>query len=151
MANVLNRDFTEFIQALNKASVEYVLVGGYAVIFHGYQRTTGDLDVWINPTAENYMKLKRAFADFGMSLFDMTAEKFLDSEHYDVFTFGKPPVCIEILTAVKGLHFNDTYKNSSLIVFDGVEVRMIDIRDLIAAKKASNRFKDRDDVEHLEK
>jgi predicted nucleotidyltransferase len=151
MANVLNSDFTEFIEALNKAGVQYVLVGGYAVIFHGYQRTTGDLDVWINPTQENYARLKKAFAEFGMSLFDMTEDKFMDTQNYDVFTFGKPPVCIEILTAVKGLLFNDTYRNSSLTTFNGVDVRMIDIRDLIAAKKAANRFKDKDDLEHLEK
>ncbi|MCW5909287.1 MAG: nucleotidyltransferase [Chitinophagales bacterium] len=151
MANVLNTDFTEFILSLNKANVEYVLVGGYAVIFHGYQRTTGDLDIWINPTEDNYTNLKKAFADFGMSLFDMTIERFLDTENYDVFTFGRPPVCIEILTAVKGLRFNDTYSNASIVTFDGVPIRMIDLRDLIAAKKASNRLKDKDDLEHLEK
>lgn len=54
MANVLNEDFIEFITTLNACSVEYILVGGYAVIYHGYNRTTGDLDIWVNPTSANY-------------------------------------------------------------------------------------------------
>lgn len=151
MANVLNQDFTEFIVALNSAKVEYLLVGGYAVIFHGYNRTTGDLDIWVNPTSTNYTRLQKAFVAFGMSLFDMTEKKFLTTEQYDVFTFGRPPVCIEILTAVKGLTFKETYTNSSLQEFDNILVRMIDIRDLITAKKAANRNKDKDDLEHLER
>jgi hypothetical protein len=58
MANVLNADFTEFIDSLNHKEVEYILVGGYAVIYHGYNRTTGDLDIWVNPTSANYKKLQ---------------------------------------------------------------------------------------------
>lgn len=85
MANTLNADFADFILALNQEKVEYLLVGGYAVIFHGYNRTTGDLDIWINPTPDNYNKLVKAFSVFGMSLFDMTEEKFLATDRYDVF------------------------------------------------------------------
>lgn len=129
MTNTLNADFTDFILALNQKKVEYLLVGGYAVIFHGYNRTTGDLDIWINPTPDNYNKLVKAFSVFGMSLFDMTEEKFLAINHYDVFTFGRPPVCIEILTAVKGLHFNEAYQNSAFQKFDGIMVRILDLRD----------------------
>lgn len=149
MANILNKDFKDFILALNNAEVEYIIVGGYAVIYHGYNRTTGDLDIWVNPTPENYSKLKMAFLLFGMSLFDMTEEKFLKLENYDVFTFGRPPICIEILTLVKGLVFKETYANSAKREFDGLTVRMIDIRDLIIAKKSANRLKDQDDIQHL--
>ena len=63
MANNLNQDFVEFIDALNKASVRYILVGGYAVIYHGYNRTTGDLDIWVEATKENYQCLKKAFSE----------------------------------------------------------------------------------------
>lgn len=149
MANVLNPDFSDFILSLNDEHVEYVLVGGYAVIYHGYNRTTGDLDVWINPTVDNYKKLQKAFKRFGMDTFGMVAEKFLDTSNYDVFTFGRPPVCIEILTKVKGLEFHDCFNRSSKQLFDGIPVQMIDIRDLITAKKAANRYKDKDDLEHL--
>jgi hypothetical protein len=149
MGNTLNADFTEFIEALNKAEVSYMLVGGYAVIFHGYNRTTGDLDIWVKADSENYKRLQKAFSFFGMSLFDMTEERFLKTGNYDVFTFGRPPICIEILTAVKGLEFETAYTNSKVQQFDGVPVRMIDIRDLIITKKSVNRSKDKDDLEHL--
>lgn len=149
MGNILNEDFSDFLKALELAGVQYMLVGGYAVIFHGYNRTTGNLDIWVNPNTDNYEKLKKAFGIFGMSLFDMIPEKFLDSENYDVFTFGRPPVCIEILTRVKGLDFKNAYNNSTIRNFDGNEVRIIDVRDLIAAKKAANRPKDLDDLEHI--
>ncbi|MCB0537934.1 MAG: nucleotidyltransferase [Bacteroidetes bacterium] len=149
MANVFNDDFRDFLKALNNNSVEYIIVGGYAVIYHGYNRTTGDLDIWINPNSENYKKLSKAFIEFGMSVFDMTEQNFL-SNNFDVFTFGKPPVCIEILTKVKGLEFTETFKFAIETVFDEIQVKMIDVRDLIKAKKAANRYKDLDDLNHLE-
>jgi hypothetical protein len=64
-----------FIQSLNKHEVQYILVGGYAVILHGYRRVTGDMDIWVNRTKENYPRIAPAFADFGLPLFDMTEEK----------------------------------------------------------------------------
>jgi predicted nucleotidyltransferase len=149
MGKVFNPDFSDFLISLEKSNVRYILIGGYAVIYHGYNRTTGDLDIWVEPTSENYTCLTKAFSDFGMSFFDVTREKFLDLSEFDVFTFGKPPVCIEILTAVKGLDFESTYTHSELVKYDGIQVRMIDIRDLIATKKAVHRPKDLDDLEHL--
>lgn len=149
MANNLNLDFIDFLTSLNKKNVEYILVGGYAVIFHGYNRTTGDLDVWINPSRENYSKLMMAFSDFGLSPFDMSEDKFLNTNHNDVFTFGRPPVCIDILTKVKGLDFDETFANANFHLFSGMNVRIIEFRDLIKAKQSSNRPKDQDDIEHL--
>ena len=125
------------------------MVGGYAVIYHGYNRTTGDLDIWVNQTKENYLKLCNAFAFFGMSIFEMHLPKFMDTENYDVFTFGRPPICIEILTRVKGLNFYEANTNSKFIEFDNVMIRMLDIRDLKIAKLAANRSKDKDDLENL--
>ena len=149
MANILNDDFTEFILALNASATEYILVGGYAVIFHGYNRTTGDLDIWVRPDSENYRRLKKAFEIFRMPLFDMTEDKFLNPADYDVFTFGRPPVQIEILTKVKGLNFEDAFRRASFLEYDGVMVKMIDMKDLIIAKKAAGRFKDQADLENL--
>jgi hypothetical protein len=150
MGNKLNDDFVDFINALNSATVEYMLVGGYAVIYHGYNRTTGDIDIWVNPTAENYEKLKLAFFNFGMSLFDMTFERFSNTASTDVYTFGRPPVCIEILTSISGLTFNSAYKNALRTNWEGVFVQIIDIRDLKINKKASGRNKDLDDLDHLD-
>ncbi len=135
---------------MNKANVEYLLVGGFAVIYHGYNRTTGDIAIWVNPTKENFLKLKMAFADFGLSLFDMTEDKFLNTADYDVFTFGVPPICIEILTKVKGVEFSQCFEVATFQKFDGIDVRIIDLRSLLVAKKAAGRYKDLDDVQNLE-
>ena len=66
MSNIFNEDFIDFIQALNNAEVKYVLIGGYAVIIHGYQRTTGDMDIFVECTKENYSQIKKAFHLFQM-------------------------------------------------------------------------------------
>lgn len=70
MKDVFNQDFREFIQCLNSTDVEYMLVGGYATIIHGYNRTTGDLDLWVRRSKENYDKIVHAFEQFRMPLFE---------------------------------------------------------------------------------
>lgn len=150
MADIFNEHFREFIQALNQHKVEYVLVGGMAVILHGYVRGTGDMDVWVNKTKENYSRLKRAYHQFGMPLFDMTEENFLGDE-YDVFGIGVQPVKIEVMTSVKGLLFDETYAMAQTYGEDGLQLKFIHINHLIQAKKASGRFRDLDDIEQLTK
>ncbi|MEZ4987607.1 MAG: hypothetical protein R2795_21675 [Saprospiraceae bacterium] len=82
-----NTDFIDFIEVLNQANVRYVLVGGYSVIIHGYNRTTECLELWVDQTADNHSALTVAFQQFGMSLFDMTLDRFMSNE-LDVFTLG---------------------------------------------------------------
>lgn len=108
MGNIFNDDFRDFIKGFNDNSVDYVLVGGMAVILHGYVRGTGDMDIWVKKTGENYKKIVKAFNDFGMPLFGMTSESFL-GEEADVWNFGREPVKIEILTRVKGLNFDEGF------------------------------------------
>ena len=150
MGDIFNEDFQEFIQCLNENNVEYMLVGGYATIIHGYNRTTGDLDIWVNQTEENYNRLVNAYHQFNMPLFDMSKDKFLNDPEIDVFTIGRPPVCIDIMTKLKGLSFIDVYKKVEIReVEKGLFAKVIHLNDLIKAKKASNRPKDQDDIEHL--
>jgi hypothetical protein len=149
--NLFSPDFQDFIAALNHASVAYILVGGYSVILNGYYRTTGDLDVWVDRTPENYARLVTAFAQFGMPIFDMSLKKFLENQEYDVFTFGRPPVSIDVLTAVKGLDFQNCFEKSHWFqIEEHLQVRALDKADLIAAKRASGRTKDQNDIEHLD-
>ena len=150
MADLFNEHFRDFINALNNHKVEYVLVGGMAVILHGYIRGTGDMDVWVNKTKENYFRLKTAFNEFGMSVFDMTEEKFLGDE-FDVWSFGVSPVKIEVMTAVKGLQFDETFKMAQYYSENNLQIRFIHINHLIQAKKASGRHRDLDDIEQLTK
>jgi predicted nucleotidyltransferase len=151
MANIFNRDFQDFIQALNQSQVDYILVGGYAVILHGYARTTGDMDIWVKAVASNYKKLLKAFEVFGMSVFDMTETRFLDTSENKVFSFGRPPVSIDIITKIKGLAFDEALASAEWLDIEGdFRVRVLNLNSLITAKKASGRNKDLDDIENLE-
>jgi hypothetical protein len=146
--NLFNDDFIDFIESLNRHKVDYVLVGGYAVIIRGYSRTTGDIDLWVNRSPENYTKLIAAIVQFGLPQHALPIEKFL-SEDFDVFSFGRPPYSIEIMTAVKGLDFSETHSNATLEEIDGIRVNVIHINQLKQAKKASGRNKDLNDLENL--
>ena len=149
MASIFNDDFRDFIQALNDNNVEYILVGGYAVILHGYRRVTGDMDIWVKRTKENYSKLTKAFSQFGLPVFDMTENKFLDVETADVFTFGRAPVSIDIITELKGVEFDDAFSQTMQFDENGLSIRFIHLNNLIQAKKAAGRHKDLDDIEKL--
>lgn len=149
MGNIFNIDFREFLTSLNKNDVRYVLVGGYSVILHGYSRTTGDIDLWVERTAENYQRIVQAFNDFGMPVFDMTEKNFLEHPVWDVFTFGVPPVAIDLMISMEGFSFSDIYERSVMFKDEGVEVRVIHKNDLVALKKKAGRSKDLNDLENL--
>jgi hypothetical protein len=107
------------------------------------------LDVWIKKIIQNYHKLVKAFQKFGMPVFDLTRDNFLNHPTWDVFTFGRSPVAIDIMTSVKGLDFEETFGQTKLFEEDGLFIRRIHKNDLITAKKASNRPKDQDDLENI--
>jgi predicted nucleotidyltransferase len=150
MANIFHEDFRDFINALNEADVRYILVGGYSVVLHGYSRTTGDMDLWMERTSENYNRLLKAFNIFGMPVFDMTEDNFLSHPIWDVFTFGTPPVAIDIMVKLEGLNFEDVFKKAIYFQDDNLKIRTINRNDLIAAKKIAGRAKDINDLENLE-
>lgn len=146
MGNIFNSDFADFISLLELHKVSYILVGGYSVILHGYPRTTGDMDIWVKPSIENYQLLKNAFYEFGMPI--MPQDLFL-SQEADVFTYGRPPQAIDIMTKCKGLEFEQAYRNSKLVKVDDLTIRLVSYHDLITAKKSAGRYKDMNDLDHL--
>lgn len=149
MGNIFNSDFRDFLTSLNNHGVRYILVGGYSVILHGYSRTTGDMDLWVERTADNYAKIVAAFQDFGMLVFDMTESNFLEHPAWDVFTFGVPPVAIDVMISIEGFSFNEIYQRSVIFNDGGLQVRVIHKNDLVALKQRAGRSKDLDDLENL--
>ncbi len=149
MGNIFNDDFRDFIKVLNDTDVDYVLVGGYAVILHGYRRTTGDLDIWVNTTKENYLKLRKALLNFGLPTTDLSEQNFLDNDAIEIFTYGIAPVSIDIMKKVKGLNFEEVFSSSQLFIDQDLTVRFISYQQLVKAKKAAGRYKDLDDLEKL--
>lgn len=146
--DIFNEDFQDFIEYFNAYNVEYMLVGGYAVILRGYSRSTGDMDIWVNKTIGNFKLIQKAITKFGLPKLAIPKEKFF-SDDFDVFSFGKPPYAIEILTAIKGVEFSDAYATSTIEKVDNVSVRIIHLNQLIIAKKAAGRNKDLNDIENL--
>jgi predicted nucleotidyltransferase len=149
MGNIFNSDFQDFISSLNTHRVKYLLVGGYSVILHGYSRTTGDMDLWVERSEENYLKIKNAFEDFGMPVFEMTKENFLHHPDWDVFTFGIPPVAIDLMVKLQDFNFDEVYERAVTFHDDDLEIKVIHKNDLIAAKQKAGRSKDLNDLENL--
>jgi hypothetical protein len=143
----LNDDFKEFFEFLNSEKVEYLLVGGYALAYHGHARFTQDIDVWVNASVENAPRLVRALRKFGFSEATLAKESF--DQPNQVFRFGRPPVQIDIITTVAGPSFFDCYSERETTLADGVSVNVISLRRLRENKQAAGRSKDLGDLDSL--
>ena len=140
-------DFKEFLKLLNKHKVEYILVGGYAVGYHGYPRATADMDIWIDINPINAKKIVKVLNEFGFDAPELTTDLFL--EENKVIRMGVPPVRLEIITSISGVDFNSCYQQRNIGKIDGIDVNIIDLDNLRKNKKASGRYKDLNDLENL--
>ncbi len=129
---MLSRDFKEFIELLNSYSVRYLVVGAYAVAFHGYPRYTRDLDVWIDRTPDNAANIIKALADFGFGSVDLTVDDFLTEDF--IIQLGYPPNRIDMLTGIKGRSFNECYTTKIQAEIDGMPINFIDLDNLKKTK-----------------
>lgn len=144
---IFEKDFIDFIELLNIHKVEYMVVGAHALAFHGRPRHTGDLDIWIKPSADNANKMVEVLKDFGFGSLGLTNEDFL-KENY-VTQLGYPPLRIDILNAISGVNFDDAY-NGRIIGTEGdLTISFINISDFIANKQATGRSKDIGDIDAL--
>ena len=135
------------MKLLNANGVEYLLIGGYAVGYHGYPRATNDIDIWIAMNQENAGKITRVLKEFGFDIPDLTPELFLQKDR--MVRLGLPPMRIEVLVEISGVQFKECYEERVDDVIDGIPVKLISLRHLKINKKASGRYKDLDDLEHL--
>ncbi len=144
---ILPPDFKDFLKSFDESGVEYLLVGGYAVGYHGYVRATADLDVWVARSPENARRVVAALKRFGMDVPGLSEGLFL--EEANVVRMGVPPFRIEILTSVSGVEFADCYPRRVEATLDGVRISVIDLTHLKANKLASGRAKDLADLDQL--
>ncbi len=140
-------DFSECLKLLNKHRVRYLLVGGYAVAYHGYVRATADMDIWIDRLADNAELTVAALTDFGFATEDLAPEIFLVPDR--VVRMGLPPFRIEILTSVSGLEFDDVYPDREIELWGDVEIAILDLQNLKINKRAAGRHQDLDDLDNL--
>lgn len=145
---MLNQDFKEFIQSLNDNHVRYLVVGGYAVAFHGHPRYTKDIDIWIEMKPENAVNLLKALEQFGFNSLGLKETDFLVPGQ--VVQLGQPPNRIDVLCTISGVDFIACYESKVTVEIDDVFVSFIDLDNLRKNKAASGRHQDLADLENLE-
>ena len=144
---LLPPDFKEFLRLLNEHRVEYLVVGGYAVAFHGHPRATADIDLWIPRREQTAHQLVTVLRAFGFDVPELSPDVFLRPDQ--VIRLGTPPLRIELLTTIAGVEFEGCYVRAVKTTFDGVDVRLIGLDDLKTNKRAAGRHQDLADLEHL--
>ena len=140
-------DFRDLLQEFDAEGVRYLLVGGYAVMFHGYPRATKDIDLWIESSTANIQATKHALATFGAPVALLRTVSFLDPN--EIFYLGVEPLRIDLFTAIPGVDFATCYPQRLTTSIQGVQVTIIDLDSLKRNKQASARPRDLDDLLHL--
>jgi predicted nucleotidyltransferase len=140
-------DYKEFVELLNSKGIKYLIVGGYAVAWHGFPRFTGDIDFWLAISKDNAHKTVEALNEFGFGSLNITDEDFLQNDL--VLQLGYPPVRIDLLTSLTDLDFDECYPKAIKANLDGIDTYVLDKESLIKNKRATGRKRDISDIEEL--
>ena len=140
-------DFRDLLALLNEHKVEYIIVGAYALAFHGAPRFTGDIDVFVRPDHENANRVLQALAQFGFRSPDLTVEDFQNPNK--VIQLGVPPVRIDLITSITGISWGNAYADKVPGTFGDVPVYYLGREQYIANKRAIGRKKDLAAIEAL--
>ena len=152
MLNLFTEEHRQLLSALIKNKVDFMLVGGYAVIHYGYDRSTGDMDIWLKTGNDNRDKLTEALKDFGITEENIATLKEMDFNNpVPVFYFGKEPRRIDFVTMISNITFKQAMVHVNYIDLEDIKVPVIDYDDLLFSKSSSTRLKDRADIEELKK
>jgi len=143
----LPQDFKDFLRLLDAEEVEYLLIGGYAVAYHGFPRATEDIDLWVASSPQNADRIVKALRQFGFDLPELQPDLFLKPD--SIVRMGLPPLRIELSTTISGVAFDECYKARVTETIDGIAVSIINLADLKRNKQASGRHQDLADLERL--
>jgi hypothetical protein len=145
---LLNPDYRDMLFALSEESVDFLIVGAFALAAHGLPRATGDIDVWVRPTRENAERVWRALARFGAPLLDLSLDDLMTPGV--VFQIGVAPRRIDILTSIDGVEFDEAWSARRPLEVEGCALATLSREHLLANKRAAGRPKDLGDVAWLE-
>ncbi len=145
---MLNPDFKDILSAFIKEKVEFLVVGGYAMAFHGYVRATGDIDLWIRCSDENAKRVRQALQTFGAPLFDLNIEDLKTPGM--VFQIGLVPSRIDVITQIDGVEFEDAWQEHKTIEIESLQIPVIGKIQLLINKQSTGRVKDLNDALWLE-
>jgi predicted nucleotidyltransferase len=144
----MSADFSDFLKLLSDKKVEYLLIGGYAVVYYGYVRDTGDMDIWIRMTEKNTDLAAEVLEEVGYAPKSDTVPYL--REPGKIIRMGIPPFRLEVSTSIDGVEFDECFANRTIFYLDETPVNLISLDDLLKNKIASGRLKDLADVEELE-
>lgn len=146
--------FTELHQHLIKklleAQVDFIIIGGYSVIFHGYKRTTGDIDIWLKPDNNNKNKLLPVLSYLGFDNSELNHVKELDFTKHLVFSIGDEPEKMDFITYINLVKYDDADLQKVIADIDGILIPFLNLNDLVLSKMNTGRQKDKADVEMLQ-
>lgn len=140
-------DFKELLALLNEHKVDYLIVGGYALAFHGAPRFTGDIDIFVRPELANAKRVLKALAEFGFTFSNLHLDDFTNPNK--VVQLGVPPVRIDLITSISGVSWEEAEAHKEPGTFGDVPVFYIGRTQYISNKRASGRKKDLADIEAL--
>ena len=143
----LPRDFQDFLRLLNANAIRYLVIGGYAVAYHGHVRYTGDLDIFVELSTDNAVRIVRALREFGFDLPKLKPELFLRKGK--IVRMGHEPMRLEILNEIDGVSFGECYRHRRTARLDDLKINFIDLPQLLKNKRASRRPQDLADIAAL--
>jgi predicted nucleotidyltransferase len=145
---MLNQDYKEMLQILQNQDVDFILVGAYALAAQGYPRSTLDIDIWVDPTRENSMKVFKALSEFGAPLEEISPNSF--EQKGIMFQIGVAPCRIDIITEISGdIDFQSARNRAKQVKIEDISLNILSIEDLIKNKEATGRPKDIEDANRL--
>jgi len=150
--NLFFDEHLELLRSLINHNVDFILIGGYAVIYHGYDRTTGDMDIWLKTGNENRDKLIGALQEFGILHSDIMQLKHMDfTEPVAAFSIGEAPRRIDFITLISNVSFEEASGKTENFTVADLNIPIIHYNHLILSKLTSGRLKDKADIEELER
>ena len=151
MVNVLYSEHQEVLLQLIRKGVDFILIGGYAVIAHGYERTTGDMDLWIRPDNSNKLLLVEALSELGFEKPDLDVIASSDFTQPFVFSIGEEPLKIDFLTKISGVQYEEANAQKVIVEIDGIQLPVLHLNHLVLSKFVTGRLKDKADIDELQR
>ena len=150
--DIFFKEHRQLLRLLVKHNVSFILIGGYAVNYYGYERTTGDMDIWLELGNENKYRVMHALRDFGIEDSDLGQLVRIDFESAPpVFFIGEPPRRVDFLTVINNVKFEDAIAEANYLGIEDFQIPVINLKHLILSKITSSRLKDQADVEELQR
>ena len=148
---MLIKEHEELLLALLKHKVAFLIIGGYAVIYHGYDRTTGDMDIWLQPDNKNLPPLLAALKEFGIDEDDISKLSMIDLTVTQIFFVGDKPRRMDFLTKVSNVRFEEAIAAADYFSIESYRVPVIQYHHLLLTKITTGRAKDKADIEELQR